>query len=289
MRKLTSILAALAILATCNVLPAAATTVPMVVTVDGNGTVTGSGVTGTLVAHNTYSTWTLNFPALNSAGILSAFTGTCDSAHILFGDGTCKALNSSLITSTFSGTCNSTTFLNGGGGCSAPTSTQTIAGFSGTCNNSTYLTGGGTCAPVITSAKLPVNGEFVNSATFAIDPTLQFPVTAGNSYQIQCYIVFASAGGPSLQIGITTPGRSGDSQNVWSGYLAPTGSNPAAVVGIAEGVDNSATFAAVGGNTALWIVSNLNITANTSIGLGRASPSSAVQLQQGSWCTIATL
>jgi len=61
MRKLLSILAALAVLATCNA--QAQSTVPMVMTMSGNGTITGNGITGSLVAHaNGTSTWTLNVP-----------------------------------------------------------------------------------------------------------------------------------------------------------------------------------------------------------------------------------
>lgn len=160
----------------------------MVVTVDGNGTVTGSGVTGTLVAHNTYSTWTLNFPALNSAGILSAFTGTCDSAHILFGDGTCKALNSSLITSTFSGTCDATHYLTGGGTCAAISSGAVVGSFTGTCNSGTYLNGGGSCtAPIITAVQTSALTCPGNSGLCT--GQLNFTgLSTGVAYGLHCYL-----------------------------------------------------------------------------------------------------
>lgn len=87
MRKLLTILATSLLLAT---MPAAwaQSTVPMVMTISGNGTITGSGISGTLVAHSTYSTWTLNVPALNWAGVEGILTGSCSSTTVVFGNGT---------------------------------------------------------------------------------------------------------------------------------------------------------------------------------------------------------
>lgn len=256
MRKLTSILAALAVLATCNVQPAAATTVPMVVTVNGNGTLTGSGITGTVVPHGTTATMTLNVPALTAAA----------------------------VTGTFSGTCNSTTVLQGNGACGTPsvTSTQVISSFSGSCNTNTYLSGGGSCqsAPlyaVVTTA------ETKSTSGVSTDSYLTFSgVTAGN-YALECVI---STNGNSTASFVF---QVADSQTLNAGTWMLQGvtlSNTAFQSANSAGVTNT-LFQYNGGAT--WHVSAIfqgTSTGTISVLWGSSINGQGVEFLPGSFCRL---
>lgn len=165
MRKLLSILAASLLLATAA---QAQSTVPMAMTLHGNGTITGD-LTGHLYGNGELD---LTAPALTGAAVAGSFTGTCDSAHVLFGDGSC-------------------------GTPPAPTSTQVVGAFTGTCSSTTYLNGGGSCtAPIITT---DVTADETRTTTSGSNDTyLVFTGLAAGSYKISCMLTWGSIAGSVL-------------------------------------------------------------------------------------------
>lgn len=286
MRKLLSTLAALAVLATCNVqLAVAQSTVPMVMTLHGDGTITGD-LTGHLYGDGELD---LTAPALTGAAVASSFTGTCDAAHILFGDGSCKALNSSLILGTFTGTCNSTTFLAGNGACSAPTSTQTIAGFSGTCSASTYLRADGTCQPVLTAA-FQASAVTRSSNSPSLDSTLQFAVSTVGTYEVDCYVTVNASNGTGVQLEISYSGTKGGNDD-WSGIEIPAASSVVATTGGTSPINDAISFTTSGSNNGYRLSSLINASTTGTAGLSWASGTSSVgvTMEPGSWCQIVKL
>lgn len=153
------------------------------------------------------SLWTYSLSQLTSANVISKWSGTCNAASFLRGDGACTAFTTGTVTSvgltmpagltvagspvTTSGTLAVTTALSGivkgtGSGFTTSASSDVIALWSGTCNASSFLRGDGACAAAgtgtVTSVGLSAPALFtIGSSPVTTSGTLSLSYTGGQA------------------------------------------------------------------------------------------------------------